>query len=149
LSADWSQRGGVKNLTFEAIAPEQPKTKGWTCKNEGSKMTLLPINKDIPAEYWKCNSCQRQITIEERDGVFETIRKNIQDQYLLKTFEYDKTANKWTIESSQWVGISRIGAKRRTFTAGMRQDIIEQLLSTIEDTLSIFVGTNIKDYFIE
>jgi hypothetical protein len=148
-SKHWSQTGGVQNLTFEQIAPQQPKTHGWICGKEGAKMTLLPISHDIPAEYWECNSCQRQITIEERDGVFETIRQNIQTEYLLKTFEYDKLTNKWTIESSEWIGISRIGAKRRVFTAGMRQDLIEQLLSTIEDTLSIHVGINMKDYFIE
>jgi hypothetical protein len=145
----WSQRGGVPNLTFEQIAPQQPKTKGWICSKDGAKMTLLPISHDVPAQYWQCHSCQRQITMEERDGVFDTIRQNIQDQYLLKTFQYDKITNKWTIESSEWIGESRIGAKRRTFTIGMRQDVIEQLLSTIEDTLSIHVGTSTKDYFME
>jgi hypothetical protein len=114
-----SKKGGVKNLTFENMF-KAPKPGGWLCsKCNGAKMYLHPISLDEPAQFWKCSKCERQITIEERNQVFEAIRQNVKDQYLLHVFDYDKG---WEIKSSEWIGESRIGAKRKPITPSERAD---------------------------
>lgn len=141
---------GIQNLTFEFIAP-RPKAQGWMCMIagcDGQKMNLLPVSQDVPAEYWECTHCKRRITIAERDQVFVSITQNIQDGHQLKTFQYDKMTNQHTIESSEWPGQTRIGATRKKITSTERQGLIDQLLNTVEDTLSIHVNS-IKDYFLE
>ena len=75
----------VRNLTFENLEYEGkiPSNKiiGWFCIKPCSAMPmdLLPIAKNKPAEYWKCRQCERQITIEERDSVFNIVMENIQE----------------------------------------------------------------------
>ncbi len=146
--AHWSKAGGVANLTMEYIAP-RPKPEGWACtKCDMERMNLLPVSLDANPEFWICSKCQRTITIEERDEVFEAIRSNIQDAYQLKTFEYNKETNQHIIESNEWIGETRIGATRKKVTNIEQQELIDQLLNSIEDTLSIHVN-NIKDYFLE
>jgi hypothetical protein len=146
----WSGVGGVANLTFENISPK-PKPQGWICLVkgcDGQKKKLLPVSQDIPPEYWQCTKCQRTITIVERDNIFEAIRQQVIDKYQLKTFEYDKEKDIWEIILSEWIGQSRIGSKRRQLTAGMRQELKDELLNNIEDTLSIHINS-IKEYFLE
>jgi hypothetical protein len=146
----WTQRGGVKNLCFEHLAPK-PKEEGWLCtvkECDGVKMILLPINKDEPTEFWQCTRCKRKITIEERDQIFEVIRKNVQDEYLLHVFIYDKQNNTWEIKSAEWLGRTRIGAKRKKITSIQREELIDTLMNGLEDALNIFFYT-LKDYFLE
>lgn len=85
----WTDQGGIRNLTMEYLSP-RPKPQGWICtKCDAQKMNLLPVSQDVPATHWECTKCNRQITIEERDQVFEAIRQQVIDKYQLKTFSYD------------------------------------------------------------
>jgi hypothetical protein len=147
----WTELGGVPNLTMEHLSPK-PKQQGWICVAkgcDGQRMNLLPVSHDEPVQYWQCTKCSRQITIQERDQIFEAIRLNVMDKYLLHIFVYDKQNNNWDIKSDEWPGPTRIGAKRKVIKAAEREEIIDQLLDTLEDTLQIHIGTTIKDYFLE
>jgi hypothetical protein len=144
----WSQTGGVKNLTFEAIAPRPP-AQGWICTLcDAANMVLLPVSHDENPLFWQCSNCNRQITMEERDQVFEAVKQNVKEKYLLHSLNFDRDNNRWTIISGEWRGESRIGAKRRTFSSAVREDLIEELLSSLEATLNIHFGTT-RDYFLE
>jgi hypothetical protein len=144
----WSEKGGVRNLMFENLVP-QPKAQGWICsKCDMQTMNLLPVNKRLPAEYWICTKCQRQISIVERDQVYDVIRQSVADKYSLEVFNYNKEKKTWDIQSAEWIGQSRIGAKQRQIKPSEREEIIDQLLNTLEDTLFIHFDT-IRDYFLE
>lgn len=143
---------GVPNLTFENLSSPLEKS-AWLClKCNERPMDLYPINRSLPItdkSYWECRGCKRQISVEERDGIFEAVRQNVLDKYHkeLEVFNYNKENNTWDIKG-RWQGQSRHTAKRMKITQGTKRDLIDELLNNIEDTLSINVN-NLRDYFIE
>ncbi|MGB7956674.1 MAG: hypothetical protein WCF23_22100 [Candidatus Nitrosopolaris sp.] len=140
---------GVPNLTWDNIS-KPTKARGWKCGRHSITMKLFPISKDIPAEYWSCHECNNQITLQQRDAVFEEIRAAIQDKYFLHTFNYGRQNNNWTIESSEWVteNGTRLDSKRKRITSDFRKELIDHFKAALEHTLEIEIE-NIKDYFLD
>jgi len=140
----------VINATIEHLIPPKDKT-GWYCTKpcDSEPMDLFPISRSVNPEFWECRKCHKQVTIAERDRIFETIRQNILDKYTkdIEVFSYDRKTNTFDVKG-QYEGRSRHTAKRKKVTHGRKQDLVNQLLNTVESTLSIQVD-NIKEYWIE
>jgi hypothetical protein len=139
-----------ENLEYEGIIPSS-KIIGWFCTKPCSAMPmdLLPIERNKQPEYWQCRSCRKQVSVQERDKVFEIIMKNVLEKYNkeVEIFTYDRQTNKFEILGI-YEGKSHHTSKRRLITKGNRAELINQLLTTCEDTLGIECQ-NIKGYFVE
>lgn len=143
----WSEKGGVRNLSFEALVP-QPDKHGLHCSKCQMYMKLLPKNRDIPATHWECRC--KGISLIQRDIVFELARQEVKEEFNLHEFSYNIETRKWTIQSAEWISHdeSRINAKRRVLNTGQRNDIIDELQDIIEQESEV-TFLNFQDYFIE
>ena len=86
--------------------------------------------------------------MEDRDKVFDEKCKELQHVYRLHTFSYDRITDEWTIQSAESNGDDRLTSKRKTISAALRKDIVNELRHELEDALFIQVQS-MKDYFIE
>jgi hypothetical protein len=139
----------VQNLTWEHISPPIRK-RGWRCGKCSITMKLLSISKDIPAEYWRCYECNKQIPLEQRDAVFDEIIQAVKEKYNFHVFSYDREHNTWDIQSSEWVTLNgtRLDSKRKRISSNLKKDIIGDVKAAIQHTLEIEIDS-IKDLFID
>lgn len=100
-------------------------------------MRLIPISLDIPAEYWQCVTCDRQISFVDRDEIYYNLKEQFKDRYNLKRFDYSK--EDWIIVSSQFSGDTRLESKRHKFSQQERDDIVDSFIDILEQLLQIIL----------
>jgi hypothetical protein len=125
-----------QNQVAIALWPEQTR-HNWFCSQCGIFMKAYPISHDLPFTHWSCTNCKKNITANERDESFNAHVKIAKERYDLKTLEYNKEDRSWNIESSIFVGDSRIGAKRKVIRPSELEQIVNEVQDMIEAQLHI------------
>jgi hypothetical protein len=83
----------IRDKNYYVIRVDKRNRKDrWHCLShkELEKMYLYPLSKDVPAEYWTCTTCKRQVTLRQRDEVFQEIRRHFMQKYNLNMFDFDR-----------------------------------------------------------
>jgi uncharacterized protein YeeX (DUF496 family) len=107
------------------------------CNSCQKYFMLKPVSLDEKATHWEC-SC-RCLHIEKIRLVFDNIRDNFKQIFLLHKLEYSKESRYWEIESSEFISPnnSRLNSHRRLITMSERTDLLDNLRQAICDELSI------------
>jgi hypothetical protein len=138
------ETNSVGNATWQAVLPQNK--KGWYCLQCGIFMKAYPISHDLPFSHYSCSTCKKNITVTERNEVFDTTVKLAKEKCDLKTLEYNKDDRSWKIESSLFIGDSRIGARRKPIGPTERQEIIGKVQEVLQEELHISFE-NFQEFF--
>lgn len=144
---EWAEATAVINA-FTNINKPLPKNR-WLHEC-GAQMYLYPQNKDLPAEYWICKHDNTKITIEQRNQTFIEVLQSVKELYNLKTLQYNRQNNRFTIVSNRWVSPDgdRIGAKRYVTKRAEDRDIENEILYLLKSHLHISIDS-LQDFFNE
>jgi hypothetical protein len=115
---------------INALWPETYQ-RGIFCCTCQKYMLLKPVSLDYKATHWEDNC--KCISIAAINQCFNNCRDNFINLYNLKTLSYQD--GRFTIESAEFIGDSRINTHRRIITE--RDEILDNLKQAVQDQLSI------------